>query len=161
MSNISNSKKPVHLPPPKLEPTMLVYEISKMFRDEMRRANEEAGIPSGYRNLLFHLAHEDGRTQLELSQLTHLKPPTVSITLQKMEQSGYVKRKTDENDMRITRVYLTEKGSAVNELNHKKVEELDKIIMKNITEEEKQTLLALLTKMRNNFTNTQVLGDEG
>ena len=66
-------------------PMMLINEISKLFGQRMRRASEQAGIPDGYRWILFHLGHRKSATQLELSKLTHTTPPTVSITLRNME----------------------------------------------------------------------------
>ena len=131
-------------------PAGIINDISRCYYDEIRRANDKAGVPAGYRSLLYYLAKEDGKTQFELAALTGLKPPTVSIALQKMESAEYVRRENDKYDLRVTRVFLTEKGKKVDELNRAKTAEFEREVMAGITKEERETLVAILTKMKNN-----------
>lgn len=126
-------------------PMFLINEISKLFVNELRF--EEQDISNSYRPLLFHLARRDGRTQLELSQLCHLKPPTVSVTLKKMEEDGYVTRQKDTNDLRQTRVYLTEKGRAHDEKIQKRIDLLEQRFTEVLTAQEQAELTALLTRL--------------
>lgn len=133
------------------EPMMIVNELSKIFCDETRKTMEELGVPSGYKNILFHLHYANGASQLELARLTRLKPPTVSLTLKKMEEDGYITRQVSKHDMRVYNVYLTTKGANVHIKNRERIDAIDELIMKDITEEEKQQLLSLLIKMRNNI----------
>lgn len=135
--------------PPEPTPMMLVNEVSKLFKNILVRENEN--LQSSYRHLLFHLAHEDGVTQLRLAKLTHLKPPTVSVTLQKMERDGYVVRRQDENDLRQTLVYLTDKGREHNERIWQKIGEIDKKVMEGIAPEDVETVKRVLAQMRNNI----------
>jgi|GEM_PF-282563 Transcriptional regulators len=133
--------------PPPLTPMMLINEISKLFRNRIRDEN----MQNSYRMLLFHLAIRGGRTQLELANMTHLKPPTISVTLQKMESDGYVRRVTNERDMRQTLVYLTEKGEEYNNNIRKKIDVLDKQLTTGFSDEELYVLITLLMKIRMNF----------
>lgn len=138
------------MPPAQKTPMMVINEVSKLFRDTMRE-NADPNVQGSYRSLLFHLAHEDGRTQLELAKLTHLKPPTVSITIRKMESDGYVTRVTDENDMRQVRVYLTEKGRNHDKMVQEHINSIDQKVMKDITPEEAKTVIRILERMRDNL----------
>ena len=133
------------------EPMMIVNELSKIFGDETRKTMEELGVPSGYKNILFHLHHANGASQLELARLTRLKPPTISLTLKKMEEDGYITRQVSKSDMRVYNVYLTTKGANVHIKNRERIDAIDELIMKEITDEEKQQLISLLIKMRNNI----------
>lgn len=131
---------------------MLVNEISRLFDERMRRTTvEPLQTQASCRLLLRHLGHMEGCTQLDLVKATHLKPPTVSVTLKKLEEKGFVQRKTDEHDLRAIRVCLTEKGKALNQATHDRLKEGDAILMESITEEEQEYLLKVLTKMRNNM----------
>lgn len=145
-------------PPPKAvqSPLMLVNELGKGFHDHMRRAMDRAGIPIGYRALLFFLSHADGCTQLALTAFTHLTAPTVSVTLQKMERDGYVTRSTDPADLRQIRVFLTEKGRQTELANRTYAEALDRLSLEGFTESERETLYALLLRMRNNLFRTEM-----
>ncbi len=56
------------------------------------------------------LRDHDGITQSELAGVVHLSPPRVSNILRSLEESGAVRRRPDETDRRIARVFLTAEG---------------------------------------------------
>lgn len=146
--------KAVELPkmkPRDSEPMMIVNELSKIFNDETRKTMEELGVPSAYKNILFHLHHANGVSQLELAKRTRLKPPTISLTLKKMEEDGYIIREASKEDLRVYNVFLTVKGANVHVKNKEKIDSIDQSIMKGISEEEKAILIDLLKKMRDNI----------
>lgn len=133
-------------------PPMLVNEISRLFQEFMRRTRvEPLQAQNSCRMLLRSLGHMEGCTQLDLVRATHLKPPTVSVTLKKLEENGFVDRKTDEHDLRAIRVFLTDKGRELNEASFARCKEADAIFMQGITEEETEVLIRVLTKMRGNM----------
>ncbi|MGM9637825.1 MAG: MarR family winged helix-turn-helix transcriptional regulator, partial [Eubacteriales bacterium] len=136
---------------------MLINDCSRMFGHRMRKFGDESGVPGGYRSLLMQLAFarqrgEEGITQYELAKHTHLSPPTVSVTLQKMEREGYITRVPDETDMRQMRVTLTEKGIAVDRANRQKAQEIEALAFEDISPEERQELSRLLLHIRNNLS---------
>lgn len=105
---------------------------------------------------MMELNRRDGVTQLELVKLTHLKAPTISITLQKLEKYGYVERKHDNYDMRAVRVYLTEKGKSYNKLIIKKVISAEENALKSLSDAEAKQLMRLLLKIREDIVeNTE------
>lgn len=136
---------------------MLINDCSRMFGHRMRKFGDESGVPAGYRSLLMQLAFamqrgEESITQYELAKHTHLTPPTVSVTLQKMERDGYITRVPDESDMRQMRVTLTEKGIAVDRANMKKAQEIEALAFEGISPEETQELSRLLLNIRTNLS---------
>ncbi|EPZ46280.1 MULTISPECIES: MarR family winged helix-turn-helix transcriptional regulator [Alicyclobacillus] len=56
--------------------------------------------------------HASGYKVSEISELLHVAVPTVTQLIKGLEASGYVERRVDESDKRVTRVRLTEKGQA-------------------------------------------------
>ena len=130
---------------------MVVMELSKIFRDETRRNMEEMGVPSSFKNILFELHHANGASQLDIAKRLRLKPPTVSLTIKKMEEEGYVYRKIGENDKRVFNVFLTEKGAEFHIKNHERIDNLDRVVMEGISDNDKDTVLKILIKMRNNL----------
>jgi DNA-binding MarR family transcriptional regulator len=56
------------------------------------------------------LAMEDGLAQKDLADTMSLTPPTVSRMLKSMGQAGVIERRPDDQDQRLTRVYLTDEG---------------------------------------------------
>ena len=130
---------------------MLIGEISKLFQDKMAKSSEKLGFKNGYRQILRHLVHEDGVTQIDLVRTTHLKAPTISVTLKKMEEEELVIRRADPMDLRVTRVYLSEKGRIHNNSVHKRLRELDAELMQGFSKEEAALLLQYLERMRDNI----------
>ena len=130
-------------------PTMLIFDVDKLFHDAI--TGVEKDMQNSCRSIVYYLSVEDGVSQLRLSQLTHLKPPTISITLRAMEADGYVERRVDEKDKRQVNVYLTAKGKRHDEKMRNCVNEFEKKAMEGFTEEEKQTLTSLLTRMKDNL----------
>ena len=134
-------------------PCMLCGEIGRLMGRRLRERTEKAGMNDSYRPFIHTLAERDDLTQLELSKLTHLTAPTVSVTLQKMEQNGLLTRTPDPQDMRQIRVRLTEKGRELHSIVVGIVEETENSVLNGVTPEEQEQLKMLLNKMRDNLLN--------
>ncbi len=133
-------------------PPMVVNEIARLFHARMRRYDLDGVMSQDSARLIMHaLAHKDGCSQLELVRATHLKPPTVSVTLKRMEEEGLVRREQDGMDMRIIRVFLSEKGMEHNQCVRQRLHSLDEELMSGFSEEESQQLLHFLERMRDNI----------
>ncbi len=153
-----NQSPPRHRPEP--TPGMLITEISKLFHDQMNQKSEQLGFKNGYRQILTHLAHKDGVTQIDLVHVTHLKAPTISVTLKKMEEEALVRRETDKDDQRQTHVYLTDKGRDMERAFFSKLVETEAVLLRDISAEENEALRVILKKMRGNLLNEMGLPED-
>ena len=136
----------------KPHPMMLIHEVCRLMGDKLRAKGD--GHPVEQRSgrlLMMELSRKEGRTQLDLVKATHLKAPTISVALQKLEADGYVMRKPDENDLRALRVYLTDKERALEDGLKKRIEEEENAAARVLTEEECEILCSLLMKIRSNL----------
>jgi len=68
------------------------------------------GITQGQPRLLHYLIAHDGAIQRDISADNDLEPATVSNILSVMEKAGLVRRGSDPDDRRITRIFITAKG---------------------------------------------------
>ena len=158
------ARKNVPLPPPPKRrelsdnPVKLCNEIARIFRNKMRESCELDGVMSqpGARLVLSVLAIEDGINQRELVARTHLRAPSVSVIIKKMVAEGMVELRTDENDMRITRVYLTDHGRDVDFESINKIKSMDARGLEGIGEEEQAALMVLLYRIRDNLLNSEL-----
>jgi DNA-binding MarR family transcriptional regulator len=71
----------------------------------------EHGMHPGQAFCLRLLAAEDGLSQRDLAAGLHIAPPTASRMLRSMEADGLVERRSDTADHRLTRVFITPRGS--------------------------------------------------
>ena len=151
-------KREIPAPPPARKelsdnPVKLCNEIGRLFRNRMRSLEGQEGIMSqpGAHLVLSMLAIHDGINQLELVRATHLKPPTVSVILKNMEAEGLVERKSDPEDLRAIRVSLTESGRRLDEENIARIQALDACALRGLSQEEKDTMMPLLQRIRDNL----------
>lgn len=144
-------------PPARVElsdnPVKLCNEISRLFRTKIREINDADGVMTqpGAHLVLSFLAVKDGITQLELVNATHLRAPSVSAILKKMEEEGIVSRLRDEKDARAVRIFLTEYGKEIDREHIKYIKTLDSGALAGLSESEQETLMTLLTVIRNNL----------
>ena len=137
---------------PKPNPPMLVNEIARRFGARMRTHDLEGVMSQDSARLIMRaLNHADGCSQLELVRQTHLKPPTVSVTLRRMEEEGLVERRQNEMDLRAVCVYLTEKGKKHNEEIRRRLGEIDNELMRGFSEDEVEVSRQMLERMRDNI----------
>ncbi len=135
----------------KLTEGMLINDVSRLFDGRVRRETERAGFPQGYRRIVFHLSHNDKLTQNELTKLTHMKAPSISVQLQKMEQEKLITRTADENDLRKSYISLTEKGRECEKFFISKCKETEKVMFDGFSEDELRNLKEYLKKITENL----------
>ena len=137
-------------------PPMLINEVSRMFfRIVKQRDGEADKRPTreqhSARIMLMHLARNDGATQSELVKVTRMKAPTISVALRNMENEGLVTRVADEDDQRVTHVYITEKGRQVDGENISRLHDVAAVMMNGVSAEEAEAMMSTLIKMRENL----------
>ena len=135
-------------------PPMLLNEVSRLCMAVANRAHgeDQARMKHSERIILVRLSKKDGQTQAELVRASKMTPPSISATLKIMESEGLIVRKKDEDDQRITRVYLTDIGRLTEEKNFEVIKRVDGLAMEGISGEEQAALVSVLLKMRDNLT---------
>jgi DNA-binding MarR family transcriptional regulator len=78
-----------------------------------RKALEPFGLTNIQHAVLEGLWYQDGQTATELGQLLRLDKATLSGVLVRMRDSGWVDRRPDPTDGRITRVFSGARANAV------------------------------------------------
>ena len=106
----------------------MFMQIDRRFMGKCFGQMQELGIYPGQIPVLGLLAHRDGLSQKEIAERLRIKPPTVNVTVQRLEKAGFLYRKADEKDQRISRIYLTEKGHKAKEKGMEKVAENEKMV---------------------------------
>jgi DNA-binding MarR family transcriptional regulator len=119
-----------------------------------RRAHgllEDVGLHRGQPPLLRALWREDGLTHSELAKRMHVRPPTVTRMVQRMERAGFLRRQQDRSDQRISRVYLTEAGRDIQVELYRTEHQLEEEAFTGFTPEERAQLEGSLIRVRENL----------
>lgn len=90
-------------------------KISAQMRRNYSEMLRELDLHVGQDHLLCKLWSDDGITQMQLTDCLNCEPPTITNMVKTLEKKGFVYRKKDSVDGRVSRVYLTEKGLALRE----------------------------------------------
>lgn len=98
--------------------------------------------------LLRFLWNEDGLTQVELSNRSHIDRTTIGGLIDRLEQSGLLARLPHPEDRRAYRICLTPAGRKLEQELTPLAEELHQAILAPLDEDEVVALMAILRKMR-------------
>ena len=93
-----------------------------------------------------------GLSQTQLAECIHLARASLVPILDKLTAEGLVERRSDANDKRIRRVWLTPKGRKLMARPNVKAQQHEIRLLAGFTEEEKQTFLKLLRRADLNLT---------
>ena len=91
----------------------LLAQVCRLEHVRERELLEELGLYRGQHSMLRALWEQEGLTHTELAKRSHVRPSTITKTIQRMEKVGLVERKHDAEDQRVSRVYLAEAGRSV------------------------------------------------
>ncbi len=91
----------------------LLAQICKLHRARAHTLLEELGLYHGQPPVLRALWEHEGPTHGELATELHIQPATMTKMLQRMERAGFLERRPDPEDQRVSRVYLTAAGRAI------------------------------------------------
>ena len=116
------------------------YLIAQACKRHRKKAGEllaALDLHVGQEMLLLQLWNRDGQTQSDLAQGLAVEPATVTRVLDRMAWSGWVERRKDSDDRRVSRVFLTSDGRALQQPVQATWQTLEEISMANFSVEER------------------------
>lgn len=102
---------------------------------------------NGQQRVIAILAKEDGLIQSQLAEILDIRPSSLAELMKKMEKSGDVLRKEEENDKRIKRVFLTEQGKQKAQKFSHVGEDMTEAFFAGLTEEEQENFSEYMQKI--------------
>ena len=112
---------------------------------------KDLGVHPGQLPFINAISHKEGISQRELAEHLHVKPPTVAVTMKRLEKAEVIYRTPDPNDMRVSRIYLTEKGNQVAEQIEIVVRANEKALTAGFSEEEVELAKSFFDRMMQNL----------
>jgi DNA-binding MarR family transcriptional regulator len=141
------------MPKPNHAETMdfLLANICHLHCTRARQLFEAIGLYRGQPLVLLALWEQEGFTQTVLAERLKIAPATVTKMLQRMEKTGFIQRKPDVEDQRVSRVYLTKAGRAIQGDVEAVWETMQAETFASFTPEERALLRRFLLQMRENL----------
>lgn len=131
------------------------YQLIQLMKEHRQRAEEalsQLGLHVSQEQVLFVLWREEGLSQSELAARLRVELPTVTKAVHRMERAGLLIRQADEQDTRVSRVYLTEKGRALYAPALTIWHDVEARMLHGMTEIEQAFLRRLLQQMVSNLS---------
>lgn len=127
-------------------------KVSSQMRRDYSESLRELKLYVGQDNLLARLWQGDGITQMQLCEHLKCEPPTVTNMVKSLEQNGFIKRKRDEKDARVMRIYLTDEGKKLEDPVDFKWKQQQEKLLHSISSEERLILRDLMKRMEKNLS---------
>lgn len=120
-------------------------------KNKADKSLSEYGLTSQQGQTIGYINSNEGVIQKNLANFFNKRDATMTSMLQGLEKKGFIERRIPEDNEREKRVYLMPKGKELVESFDKKFQEIENDITRNLTDDEIQTLLRLLTKINSNL----------
>lgn len=132
----------------------VVENARTAFYRSLLRKFKEAGhdITVEQWTLMLHLWQKEGLTQQEISGCSKKDNPSVCRLIDNMEKRNLVVRVPDQNDRRTNRIYLTNKGKALQKVLIEIAGNNLKLSVKNIPANQVKLCKTVLEKMIDNLS---------
>lgn len=100
---------------------------------------------------LYNKSQQGDVFQRDLERQFSIRRSTATKILQLMEKNGLILRQAVDFDARLKKLVLTDKAIAIHQLVQKEIDKTEDRLTKGFTQQEKDTLLGLLEKIKNNM----------
>lgn len=132
----------------------LFMELARIYFIKKYKMSSEQRMYPGQEVLLELVSVEPGLSQKDIAQKLNIQPPTVAVSIKRMEKGGWLKREIDTTDKRVSRVFITANGQKTLDEVKVKTRELDEIVFAGIPEAEKSQVHRILVQIIKNIRST-------
>ncbi|TCL69621.1 MarR family winged helix-turn-helix transcriptional regulator [Rhizobium sp. BK251] len=126
-------------------------QAARSMRTVLSRNLLESGLYAGQDGVIMTLAETDGLATGALAQRLGVKAPTMTRTIGRMEAQGFLERRPDQDDARLTKIYLTEAGRRSIGSIEMSSAACDSLATQGFSEKEIRTLVRLLKAIEGNL----------
>ncbi len=128
-----------------------VVNAARSMRTVLSRNLLATGLYAGQDGVILALSEEGGLTAGALAARLGVKAPTMTRTIGRLEAQGFVERRPDETDGRLTMVHLTEAGRSSVDRISEAGRLSERQAAEGLSEKDVRNLLKLLRAMDENL----------
>ncbi|MCI5074765.1 MarR family transcriptional regulator [Oricola sp.] len=133
-----------------------LQNAARIGRTHMAKLLQATGLYAGQESVMELLSAQDGQTLGQLATALGVKPPTVTKTVTRLAEQGFLERRPSETDARQIHVWLTEDGRAVLEQMQKAVRDAEMRALDGVKKKERKQLAKILAKIEANLGEPEV-----
>lgn len=123
------------------------YKRQRHLESEEKYRDAKEKPPHGHGRILKNLVLHGSMTQSELAEILQIRPQSLTVAMQKLEEQGYVLRERDPKNRRQVLVSVTEEGKKHSGQLDTERESTAKKLLQVLSEEEKKQMYELLLRI--------------
>lgn len=126
-----------------------LMKLTRMHHAQVESEIKKLGLHRSQHMTLMHIAkHDSNITQKDIAIKYGISEAAVSVTVKKLETAGLIQKINTEKDARYNRLKVTEKGLLLVDESVEIFNKSEARTLKNISDDELQTLKTLILKMQ-------------
>lgn len=111
------------------------------------------GFYAGQDQIMLALGRADGMTPGQLADKIGVRPPTITKTINRLQDQGFVERQPSKTDARQSHIHLTEAGRSALSAIDKAIRKTEKRALQGLSKKDRKRLKGLLQKVEANLTD--------
>lgn len=135
----------------------IVADIARQLRKRFDAYARDLAITGPQWRVLFLIERNPGLKQAAVAELLDVEPITTCRMVDRLEQAGLVERRRDPDDRRAWRLFLTDLTAPLIDSLHGYGRLLADDALGELTDNEKEVLMRLLRRVRDNLGEGTVL----
>jgi DNA-binding MarR family transcriptional regulator len=129
-----------------------VQTVARLSRTALAAKLLEHGFYAGQDQIMLALARDDGQTPGQLAARIGVRPPTITKTINRLQNQGFLNKKASDEDGRQAHVLLTDAGREAIRNIEKSVRKTEKQALKGLDKKDQKALLKLLARIEGNLS---------
>lgn len=126
-------------------------KVHMLHRFNLHKSISATGIYMGQPPILNFIYKNNNCTQKELADYLMVSPASVAVSIRRMQKSGLIEKVADKKDMRLNRIYLTNKGREISEFCKKEFEKTELLMLSGFSDDELNTISLFLKRISDNL----------
>jgi len=130
-------------------------KLNVLHRIYIHKQASKDGLYFGQLPILEYVEEHNGCTQRELSDFMQVSPPSIAMSIKRMQKTGLLEKAMDGSDLRYNRISITKKGREISDKCRKDFNEVDKQLFQGFNEQECEQLCGYFDRMIANLSTDE------
>jgi MarR family transcriptional regulator, transcriptional regulator for hemolysin len=137
---------------------VVISDVARLLRTEFDRRVRRLGITRAQWLVLTRLHRHPGASLSELAEMMEVEKPTAGRMIDRLAANGWVARRTQRDDRRVKRVFLTPEAERVHKRIWRVAEATVEDALADLSARESKQLMTLLQRVKKTLVSAAVDG---
>lgn len=130
--------------------------IMKLHRSILESRLKQTGVYRSQHQILMMLSDHNNASQKELAERLYVSTATIAVTVKKLEKGGFITRIVDQEDNRMNKLCLTEKGKHMVKISREYFLNVEEQMFHDFSKEELTVMEQFLNRIYDNLSQIPV-----